>query len=174
MIALRTSAVKDFMSGLLASDVFHPFLLEEAVIKTANTFTIDGRVNRDFYTGSLPSEADAGTAEPPERLYEFRPWSEMKGLCYNLIKGRRTPLFLQFVLHLMPERAEALLARNGCDVAAAQVKALILTVRFDGSGVQLITGTSYNTFTLSKEADAVWDRELEKYLRLKGIDCESL
>lgn len=173
MIALRTTAVKDFMSGLLASDVFHPFLLEEAVIKTANTFTIDGRVNRDFYTESPSSETDAGTTEPQERLYEFRPWSEMKGLCYNLIKGRRTPLFLQFVLHLMPERAEALLARNGCDAAAAQVKALILTVRFDGSGVQLITGTSYNTFTLSKEADAVWDRELEKYLRLKGIECES-
>lgn len=173
MIALRTTAVKDFMSGLLASDVFHPFLLEEAVIKTANTFTIDGRVNRDFYTESPSSATDAGTTEPQERLYEFRPWSEMKGLCYNLIKGRRTPLFLQFVLHLMPERAEALLARNGCDAAAAQVKALILTVRFDGSGVQLITGTSYNTFTLSKEADAVWDRELEKYLRLKGIECES-
>lgn len=174
MIALQTSAIKDFMSGLLTTDIFHPFLLEEAVIKTANTFTIDGRINRDFYAGSLPSETDAGTAGPQESLYEFQPWSEMKGLCFNLIKGKRTPLFLQFVLHLMPDQAESLLAKSGCDMSASQVKALVLTIRYDGSCVQLITGTSYSTFTLSKEADAIWDRALEKYLRLKGIDCENL
>ena len=173
MIVLQTSAIKDFMSGLLTSDIFHPFLLEEAVIKTANTFTIDGRINRDFYAGS-PSEIDAGAAGMPEPLYDFRPWSEMKGLCFNLIKGKRTPLFLQFVLHLMPEQAESLLAKNGCDASASQVKALVLTIRYDGSCVQLITGTSYSAFTLSKEADAIWDKALEKYLRLKGIECETL
>ena len=34
------------MSRLLASDTFDCFLLEEAVIGTASTFTIDGRINR--------------------------------------------------------------------------------------------------------------------------------
>ena len=151
MTALQITSMKNFMSQLLISDTFDVFLLEEAVIGTANTFTIDGRINQ-----------------------EFRPWNEIKGLCFDLIKGKRTPLFFRFVLHLMPEKASALLQKENCDTDPSQVKALVLNIRYDGSRATLTTGTAYHTFVMSKEADNIWDKALKKYLEKKGIAYESL
>lgn len=165
MTAFQITSMKNFMGRLLASDAFDCFLLEEAVISTANTYTIDGHINQDFFDG------EEETARP---VYEFRPWGEIKGLCFDLIKGRHTPLFFRFVLHLMPEKAAALLEKEGCGIDSDQIKALVLTVRYDGSKAVLTTGTSFHSFVLSKEPDAIWDRALAKYLAGKGIEFEEL
>lgn len=164
MIALQISSMKQFMNHLLVADTFEPFLLEEAVISTANTFSIDGHINQDFYG----SDTDAVP------LHEFRPWSEVKGLCFDLIKGKRTPLFFRFVLHLIPEKAASLLEREHSDVEPSQVKALVLNIRYDGSKAVLTTGTAYHTFLLSREPDIIWDRALRKYLDGKGISYEEI
>lgn len=166
MIALQITSMKQFMNHLLAADTFDPFLLEEAVISTANTVTIDGHINQAFYDGG---------GEPSDKIpFEFRPWSEIKGLCFDLIKGKRTPLFFRFVLHLMPEKAAALLEKESCGVEPSQVKALVLNIRYDGSKAVLSTGTAFQTFLLSKEPDIIWDRALRKYLDGKGIAYEEL
>lgn len=166
MIALQITSMKQFMNQLLAADTFDIFLLEEAVISTASTFSIDGHINREFYYSD--------DREPAELPYEFRPWSEMRGLCFDLIKGKRTPLFFRFVLHLMPDKAAALLTREGSDVDPSQVRALVLNIRYDGAKAVLTTGTAYHTFLLSKEPDAIWDKALTKYLSGKGISYEEL
>ena len=174
MIALQISSMKNFMNQLLASDSFDCFLLEEAVISTANTFTIDGRINREFYSDTLlEAQSDSGENSPAE-LREFRPWSEIKGLCFDLIKGRRTPLFFRFVLHLMPEKATALLEKENCDTDPSQVKSLVLNIRYDGSKAVLTTGLSFHSFLRSKEPDAIWDKALMKYLSGKGIEYDIL
>lgn len=165
MTALQISSLKQFMQHLLVSDTFEPFLLEEAVVSAACTFTIDGHINSEFY-GS--EDDNAG------KLYDLRPWGEVKGLCFDLIKGKRTPLFFRFVLHLMPEKASALLEKESCPVEPSQVKALVLNIRYDGSKAVLTTGTAFHTFILSKEPDAIWDKALKKYLDGKGILYEEL
>ena len=165
MIALEVTSMKQFMNHLLVADTFEPFLLEEAVVSTGCTFTIDGHVNREFYGDS---------EDAPAPSLDFRPWGELKGLCFDLIKGRRTPLFFRFVLHLMPEKAAALLEKEECDIASDQVKALVLNIRYDGSKAVITTGTAYHTFLLSKEADAIWDRAARQYLSGKGISYEEL
>ncbi len=166
MIALQITSMKQFMNHLLVADTFEPFLLEEAVISTASTFTIDGHINREFY----------GNDEDQSALpaWEFRPWSELKGLCFDLIKGKRTPLSFRFVLHLIPEKAAALLEKEGCSVAPSDIRALVLNIRYDGSKAMLTTGTAYHTFLLSKEPDAIWDRAFRKYMDGKGISYEEL
>ncbi len=166
MTALQISSMKQFMNHLLVTETFDSFLLEEAVISTANTFTIDGHVNREFYQ----NDKDADSQSIPE----LRPWSELKGLCFDLIKGRRTPLFFRFVLHLKPEKAAALMEKEGCQTDLSQLKALVLTIRYDGSRAVLTTGTAFHTFVLSREPEAVWDRSLKKFLDSKGISCEEL
>lgn len=166
MTALQISSMKQFMNHLLAAETFDPFLLEEAVISTANTFTIDGHINREFYQNDENTDFQS--------LPEFRPWSELKSLCFNLIKGKRTPLFFRFVLHLKQEKALALLEKEGCDIDLTQLKALVLTIRYDGSKAVLTTGTAFHTFVLSKEPDAIWDRTFKKFLDGKGISYEEL
>lgn len=166
MVALQITSMKQFMNQLLAADTFDMFLLEEAVISTACTFTIDGHINRDFFHSE--------DREPVELPYEFRPWSEIKGLCFDLIKGKRTPLFFRFVLHLMPEKAAALLTKEGSDVAPSLVKSLVLNIRYDGTKAVLTTATACHTFLPSREPDAIWDKALMKYLEKKGIACDIL
>lgn len=166
MLALEIGSLKKFMNHLLVADTFDIFLLEEATISTANTFTIDGHINPEFYAQENPD-----VSAP---VYEFRPWSEIKGLCFDLIKGKRTPLFFRFVLHLMPEKATALLESRGCTVDSSQVKALVLTIRYDGSKALLTTGTAFYTFVPSKEPDAIWDVALKQYLDKKEIEYEEL
>lgn len=49
MIALSIIDVKDFMNKLLIGEVFDRFFLVEASVTTFNTFTIDGRLQQDFF-----------------------------------------------------------------------------------------------------------------------------
>lgn len=167
MLALEVQSTKNFMNHLLAADTFDIFLLEEATIRTANTYAIEGRMNRDFFSRE---EQEAGDLCP----YDFVPWKEMKGLCFNLIKGRHTPLYFKFVLHLMPSQTESLLRKANTDAESAKLTAMVLTVKFDGQKAVLTTGTAYSTFVLDKEPDAVWDKALLTYLSQKGIACEEL
>ena len=166
MTALQITSMKQFMNRLLASESFDIFLLEEAVIGTASTFTIDGHVNKDFYRET--------STEDPAELPEFRTWSEMRSLCFDLIKGRRTPLFFRFTLQLMPEKAATLLRQENCDVEPNQVKALALNIRYDGSKAVLTTATALHTFLPSKEPDTIWDRAMTKFLDREGISYETL
>lgn len=166
MLALQITSLKTFMNQLLAGDTFDSFLLEEAVISTANTFTIDGHINTDFY----PPEERGSDCIP----YEFQPWSEIKGLCFHLIKGKNTPLYFKFVLHLKPETAAALLIKENCSVDVSQIKALVLNIKFDNSKAVLTTGTSFRTFIMDKEPDSIWDRAVTGYLAQKGLGFEKL
>lgn len=164
MLALEITSMKQFMNHLLAADSFDIFLLEEAVIGTANTFTIDGHINKEFFSGE----------DAPELSCEFRPWKDIRSLCFDLIKGKRTPVFFRFVLHLMPEKAAALLESRGCDTDASQIRALVLNIRYDGAKAVLTTATAFHTFVPSKEPDAIWDKALLQYLEQKDIGYELL
>lgn len=166
MLALQITSMKIFMNRLLAGDSFDDFLLEEATISTANTYTIDGHINVDFY----PLEERSADCLP----YEFQPWSEIKGLCFHLIKGKHTPLFFKFVLHLKPNKATELLSQQNCSIDSSQIKALVLNIRYDGTKAILTTGTAYHTFVMNKEADTIWDGALIKHLTDKEIEFEEL
>lgn len=167
MLALKISSVKAFMNHLLVADTFDNFLMAEATISTANTYQIDGHVNKEFF-------ASEDISETPSIPYDFSEWKDIKPLCFNLIKGKRTPLFFKFVLHLKPEPVGKLLAAGNSNVSTEQVKALVLTIKYDGMQVLLTTGSAYHTFVMSKEPDNIWDKALQQFLARKGIDYEVL
>lgn len=156
MLALQITSLKAFMNQLLVGNSFDDFLLESAVISTVNTYSIDGHINRDFYS---TEELEMGIVP-----YEFQPWSEIKGLCFHLIKGKHTPLYFKLTLHLKPEKAEFLLKDCESNATLSQLKALILNIRYDGSKATLTTGTSFRSFIMDKEAEHIWDKALCQYL----------
>ncbi|MDE5748863.1 MAG: hypothetical protein K2I21_14970 [Acetatifactor sp.] len=167
MLALQITNTKNFMAQLLTGDCFDPFLLAEAVVSTAHTYTIDGHVNREFFTSEERENSDICP-------YDFALWQDMKGLLFQLIKGKHTPLYFKFVLHLKPESVSKLLAANSCSLPPEQIKALVLTIKYDGSHAVLTTGTAYHTFVMNKEPDAIWDKALTGYLSRKNIAYETL
>lgn len=164
MQALQITNTKIFMSKLLTDTVFDIFLLEEATLSTASTFTIDGHINREFYD---PEEA-AGLP------YEFLCWSDVKNLCFDLIKGKKTPLFFKFVFHLKPEHISTMLKRAGSSFDPTLIRALVLTVKYDGEKVILTTGSGFTTFIMDKEPDLLWDQAILKHLSANSIGFELL
>lgn len=166
MLALQVTSMKSFMNHLLVADTFDNFLMVEATICAANTYQIDGHVNKEFFASQ--------DTEAPACPYDFVLWKDMKGLCFNLIKGKRTPLFFKFVLHLKPDTVSKLLAAGGCSLPTEQIKALVLTVKYDGTQAVLTTGSAYHTFVMSKEPDMIWDKALQQFLTRHEIGYEVL
>lgn len=167
MLALEIRSMKQFMSALLSSGSFDVFLLEEAVIATACTYQIDGHINKEFFSACELEDSGACT-------YDFVSWKSVRGLIFDLIKGRRTPLSFKFVLHLMPEHTASILSGNASSVTPEQVRAFVLTIKYDGEKALLLTGTSLHTFLPSKEPDMLWDTALKKYLSKQEIAYEEL
>ena len=167
MIALKITNVKQFMAKLLASEAFDSFLLEEASISTYNTFLIDGHQNRDFYTSEEWEDKEI-------RPFDFTTWKQIRPICYSLIKGTKTPSAFKFILHLMPDYLASILKEQDTTVTPQQIKALVLTVKYDGTTLTLITGTAFHTFIMDKSLDALWDNAVKSFLDKREISYEEL
>lgn len=155
------------MGKLLASEAFDSFLTEEASISTYNTFLIDGHQNKDFYTNEEWEDKEI-------RPYDFTEWKQIRSICYSLIKGKKTPSAFKFILHLIPDYVPSILKSEDTAVTPQQVKALVLTIKYDGTTLTLITGTAFHTFIMDKSVDALWDNAIKKFLDKREINYEEL
>ena len=106
MIALQIQEIKQFMSKLLLSPTFDNFLLVEGSVTTYNTFYIDGRIHKDFFT-------EEELEERALNVRTFSLWKEVKPFCLELIKGKKTPLGFKFVFQLSKENTAKLLTTTG-------------------------------------------------------------
>lgn len=167
MIALKITNVKQFMGKLLASEEFDTFMLEEASISTYNTFMIDGHQNRDFYTTEEWEDKEM-------RPYDFTTWKQIRPICFSLIKGTHTPSAFKFILQLIPDYTASILKNGDTSVTPQQIKALVLTVKYDGTVLTLITGISFHTFIMDKTVDVLWDNAIRQFLDKRGINYEEL
>lgn len=167
MIALKITNVKQFMGKLLASEEFDSFMLEEAAISTYNTFMIDGHQNRNFYTTEEWEDKEM-------RPYDFTAWKQIRPICFSLIKGTHTPSAFKFILHLIPDYTASILKNGDTSVTPQQIKALVLTVKYDGTVLTLITGISFHTFIMDKTVDVLWDNAIKQFLDKRGINYEEL
>ncbi len=171
MIALRITDVKGFMAKLLteAGTAFDAFLLSEAVITTYNTFTIDGHIHPEFYvSGETEEEQDALHRQT------MSAWRVMKPICFNLIKGKRTPLNFKFVFYLSPENVEKFLVQSELSdtFRPENINGLVLNIKYDGTMLSCISATSLNLFTLDKELEHAWDDMIRKFFLQHAIAFE--
>lgn len=143
---------KEFMNSLLVGDKFDNFLLKEAVIKTANTFTVDGMVNREYYG----NDEDIIAMESP---YDYAEWSKVRSTIHALIKGKHTPVSMRVTLYLKPDCMPDVLGSE-----PNLVDYLILNLHFINGGMNLTTAIAYREFTFDKEPEKLWDRFIAKLL----------
>ena len=165
MKAYQIKDVKNFMSRLLGTSAFDSFLLAEASITTYNTFVIDGRIEKGFFTGDVNDD----NILPP---YEFSKWADMRQICFDLIKGRRTPVRFKLVLHLMPEQIGEILKNGNANVTLSDIKAFVLNIKYDGSMLTCITATAFYTFLPDKTPDRLWDDFVTHFLSENEISFE--
>ncbi|MCI5870297.1 MAG: DUF5721 family protein [Dorea sp.] len=152
-----TLSAKNCMSHLLLKETFDQFLFIEGEITTFNKFSIDGFLQSDFFD------------EPPKSTYSL--WKNVREFCYNIIRGKRTPLNFKIVLSLPPASVPGFLARKGISgYHPEDIQGLYLNFHYDGSTLQCITGTSVRTFTLDKTLEREWDTYIGDFLKPLRIE----
>ena len=154
------------MEKLLTTEVFDNFQVEEVTIETFNTFSIDGHINREFFAGESNETANNNNRS-------FSLWSELRPICLNLIKGKRTPISFKFVLHADNATKEAVIDKAGSDIEPSLLN-LGVNIRFTKGELILTTGTAYSAFTLDKSAEKAWDNYFPSFLESCGIENQLL
>ena len=149
MTSIPITDVKTFMSNLLVKSSFDTFLLEEASITTFNTFNIDGHIIKDFYS-------DEEYDSLPSKTLSY--WSNIKPICYELIKGTKTPLRFKIILKASNPLVEKLISEYELTFNVNDISGLYINIRYEAGSLNIITATSMNTFTLDKSLEQAWDK----------------
>ncbi|MBE5955356.1 MAG: hypothetical protein E7253_02775 [Lachnospiraceae bacterium] len=160
MLSIQIQDVKEFMNQLLRSDLFHPFYLWEASIKTSVSYHIDGRLNQDFYN-----------TEELETLpqTDYIPWAQIKPQIFSMIKGSKTPLSMKIILMLSNANTNQILTKYNLPLSAENINGLFLNIHYDGTNLSCTTGVSYRTFTLDKRLEAAFEENILNWLRQLNI-----
>ena len=167
MIALQLTDVKTFMNQLLCSELFDRFLLSEASITKDATFTVNGHINPAFYSAE---ELETGGLTGLDIL----PYSRLRPVCYQLIRGKHTPVSFKFVLTLSPENMKHTLARSDSSFTDNDVKGIFINLAFQNGRLTLTTGISYILFSTDRTLDHEWDGLIKKFLAKNSVSYEEL
>ena len=167
MIALELTDIKDFMNKLLRTEVFDHFLLQEAVITSGASYVIDGHITKGYYTD-----------EEVETMgiigYKMLPFSLLRGNCFDLIKGKKTPNSFKFVFLLSPENLKKTLASSGSSYTENDISGVFLNLKYQNQLLTLTTGISYNIFSTDKSLESNWDKLVCRFLYQNDIKFEEL
>ena len=167
MIALELTDVKDFMNKLLRSEIFDHFLMQEAVITSPCTYTINGQITKGFYTEEELEELHLNGCR-------FLPFSMVRGNCFDLIKGKKTPSAFRFVFLLSPFNMEKTLTAVGSSYKSTDVTGMYINLKYQNQLLSLTTGIAYNIFSTDKTLENEWDKMVMKFLKQNEIAFEEL
>lgn len=150
------------MTRLLTKEDFDDFLCESARIVTAVSHEINGRIHREFF----PSE------EREQITEAFISWQELRPICYQIIKGRNTPLSFNIVLHGSSSAVSKVIADEDTTLKESDISSLIISIRYDGSEISCVSAASLNIFSMDKSAEHTWDRHVAALLTDLGAEFE--
>lgn len=150
---------KNCMQHLLLKTTFDSFSLIEGEITTYNTFHIDGYLHKKFFE------------EAPQK--EYSSWGDLREFCFQIIRGKRTPLNFRFILSLPREDFEDFL--NQQEISAfrsSDLQGLYLNFKYDGTSLKCVTGISLSLFTMDKTLEKVWDNYAKEFFLKQEIDFD--
>lgn len=156
--------IKDFTAKLFCSEIFDSFYLSEATLVTFNTYHIDGYLKTAYFSDLKETES------VPDREYSL--WGENRSFCFDLIKGKRTPLQFKIVLILSRPNLQRLLESQNISYPADKISGLFFNISYQDGALSCITGTSLKEFSLDKTIENTWDSFMEKFLQKYDISYE--
>ena len=163
MISLTIKDTKNFMSQLLIKETFDTLYISEADISTAITFSINGSINKDYYTNEEYEQLS---------LKKYSTWGTVKPICFDIIKGKKVPSSMKIVFILPENICESIISYNSLPFSLSDISALCINVRYINGNVTITTGSSLNIFTLDKAVDNALDDYIKKFLDNASIDFE--
>ena len=167
MLALKITDQKDFTNKLFLGETFDSFWLNQAEIITSNVFSIDGRLQTDFFDND---EQDFLASS--HRTFSL--WKEVKPFCYSIIRGKRAPLSFKIVLQFSPNKAIALLQNSAISISPELVTGLYLNLQYKNKTLLCTTGTSIKTFLPGKELDHIWEQYIADFFHRNELSVEEI
>jgi hypothetical protein len=124
---------------------------------------------KDFFTSEELEERKSDGMD-----LEFSSWKEIRPVCFDLIKGKKTPVSFKVVLLANNGLIEKIAANPDCGVAANLIRSLVLNIRYENGKVTCITGTSFTTFVMDKSVEKIWDSYVKHSFSELGLDFEEV
>ena len=159
MLLLNLPDVKSAMNTLLTTTSFDNFLCSEITIVNSVTFNIDGHI------------ADAEEAENTAALIAYE---KLRPIVLEMIKGKKTPSYMKFVMTLSPENIDKTALSVGSNATSEDITGMYLNLIFQNGTLNVTTGVSYRTFMKDVTLEKEWDRLLPLFLNKSGIQYELL
>ena len=95
--------------------------------------------------------------------HTYLPFSMQRPVLFDLIKGKKTPVFFKFTLFLSPldfyERTQ--LPPDPSDA----ISGFLLNLRFMHGELTASTGVSYRTFSTDKSLEFEWDSYIRQFFK---------
>ena len=139
--------------------------MPEAVISQDITFTIDGHLKKDYFSREELEEQNLTVGD-------ILPYSYMRPALYQLIRGKKTPVYFKFVLMLSPINLEKTLSLSESGLTPLDVGGMFLNITYQNGSLAATTGISYKTFTTEKTLNHEWDKMVKKFLSKHSIVWE--
>ncbi|MDO4308225.1 MAG: DUF5721 family protein [Eubacteriales bacterium] len=162
MLALNIIDVKEFMNQMLIGTTFDQFEMVETVITTFNTFSIDGKLRRDFF--------DTDTCDIFDQSgMTYSLWKEIKPFCYSVIRGKRTPLHFRIVFQISHRQKQAILKNLSSHISPEMVSGMFINIQYKNKELLCTTGISLKTFIPDKSPEQQWDAMVLDFFRRHNI-----
>ena len=156
MRALKVEDIRSFTRALFMQDCFDGFLLGEAEFSTFCSFSVDGRVERSWFTDEELEK---------EQIEAYVRWGRVRELCFQLIRGRKTPSSFRITLRLAPGERERFLREAGYAVDAEQIGSFLLNLRFEKGELSCVSLASLNCFPPERSLEEAWDQWAQRFFR---------
>lgn len=154
MLSLKIDDMKDFVKKLLTESTFDSFLLTNAFVISDITYSIDGRLNKDFFD---TDEAAALTSQT------YTTWEHARPHIYNVIRGKKLPLKFKLIFILPLKSTMNMLEKNHLDIPMSDIANLTLNIYYDGADIHVTSIATRNSFTMDKSLERVWDESLTAF-----------
>ena len=146
MLALKITDQKNFTNKLFLGDTFDLFWLNQAEIITSNVFSIDGKLQTDFFDND-----EQEFLASSHRTFSL--WKEVKPFCYSVIRGKKSASFFQNRASVFSEQDRCIIAEFCIFTFSRLITGLYLNLQYKNKTLFCITGTSMKTFLPGKELD---------------------
>ena len=166
MLVLKINDVKNFMNQLLIGQTFDDFSLVEASITTFCSFTIDGKLHRDFFDSDSKQLADQNAP--------YCPWKELKAYCYSIIRSKLPPLHFRITFQLSPSQLTQILPAFSDVITVPAIRGLNLNLQYKNHELFCTSGISSDGFLPDKSSELIWESFITDYFRARQINFDRL
>ncbi len=148
---IEDADIKDFMDKLFRGNSFDGLEVRSIELETIVRYEINGGINKQYLKDN-------------EERY-FAKWSELKGIIFQLIKGKKKPKLMKIIFSLDEN------AVKNIDPNAA---AAFLNISYENNAIMGTTGTSQKNFSLDKSFDIKWEDIIKKFFKKNNIFIKEL